>query len=93
MCPTAVFVPRETLRDGRFREVDAESAHVHAVEEGAEVLVEAAEAFVQELQVHEVGFQVGHAVAEFGEGGFQGCEREFGVRGACGAIGRCLRCA
>lgn len=56
-------MPGERLRNRRLREIDTKSAHVHAVEEGAEVLGEAAERFVEELEVHEVGFQVGHAVA------------------------------
>lgn len=37
-------------------EVHAERAHVQSVEEAAEAFVEAVEALVQELQVHEVGF-------------------------------------
>lgn len=38
-----------------FGEIDAERAHVHAVQKGAKALVEAAQALVQQLQVHEVG--------------------------------------
>ena len=37
-------------------EVHAERAHVQSVEEAAEAFVEAVEALVQVLQVHEVGF-------------------------------------
>lgn len=54
-------------------EVYAESAHVQSVEEAAKALVEAIETLVQELQVHEVGFQVGHTVAQLGEGWFKCC--------------------
>ena len=44
-------------------EVHAESAHVQSVEEAAEALIEAVQALVQKLQVHEICFQIGHAVA------------------------------
>lgn len=53
-----------------LRKVYTEGAHVHAVEEAAETLVETAKAFVQELEVHEVGLEIGHAVTQFGELGF-----------------------
>lgn len=56
--------------------INTERAHVHAVEESTKVLVEAAYAFVQELEVHHVGFEIGHAVAEFGEGWLEGVQRE-----------------
>ena len=45
-------------------EVDAKSIHVHAVQEGTEILVEAGYRFVQQLQMHHVGFQVSHGIAE-----------------------------
>lgn len=64
----------KTLNSRGFGEVDAESTHVHAVEESAEAFVEAVQTLVQQLQVHHVGFQIGHAVCEFTECGFQGFE-------------------
>jgi hypothetical protein len=42
-------MPRKALRNWRLREIDAEGAHVQAVEEGGEVLVEAAQRLVQQL--------------------------------------------
>jgi hypothetical protein len=56
-----------------LREIHAESAHVQSVEEAAKALVEAIEALVQELQVHEVGFKVGHTVAQLGKSWFECC--------------------
>lgn len=56
-------------------EVHTESAHVQSIEEASEALVEAVQALVQKLQVHEVCFQVGHTIAELCEGGFQRRER------------------
>lgn len=57
----------EALDSRSLWEVDAESTHVHAVEEGAKAFVEAVQTLVQQLQVHHVGFQVGHSVCEFAE--------------------------
>jgi hypothetical protein len=54
-------------------EIHAESAHIQSIEEAAKALVEAIETLVQELQVHEVGFQIGHAVAQLGECWFECC--------------------
>lgn len=45
----------EALDTRRLWEIDTESAHVHAVQEGAETFVEAIQALVQQLQVHHVG--------------------------------------
>lgn len=59
--------PLETINTGSLGEVDAESAHVEAVEEAAETLVEACETLVEELEVHHVCFQVGHTVCQFSE--------------------------
>jgi hypothetical protein len=56
-----------------LREIHAESAHIQPIEEAAKALVEAIETLVQELQVHEVGFQIGHAVAQLGECWFERC--------------------
>jgi hypothetical protein len=39
-----------------FWEINTKSAHVQTVEESAKVLVEAVQALIQKLQVHEVGF-------------------------------------
>lgn len=71
--------------DGRLGEIDAKRTHVHAVQEGAKVLGEAREALVEELQVHEVGFQVGHGVAELGELRFERREVLLGVVVVVGA--------
>jgi hypothetical protein len=56
-----------------LREIHAESAHIQPIEEAAKALVEAIETLVQELQVHEVGFQIGHAVAQLGKCWFERC--------------------
>jgi hypothetical protein len=66
---------REGLRDRRFREIYTEGAHVQPVEEPAEILVESAQGLVEQGEMHEVGFEVGHAVAEFAKGMFEGIER------------------
>jgi len=47
--------------------VDTESIHVHTVEEAREALGEARQAFVHQLQLHEVLFEIGHSVAELSE--------------------------
>lgn len=65
-------------------EINTESIHVQAVEEGGEALVESLEALVHELEVHEVGFQIGHGVGELGEGGLEGIEGKGGLGGAGG---------
>lgn len=78
--PLGLACALEALGPRGFREVDAEGAHVQSVQEAAEALIEAVQRLVQELQVHHVGFQVGHAVCQFAECGFERFEGE-GVRG------------
>lgn len=56
--------------------VDAEGRHVHAIQEGTEILVEARDGLVQQLEVHHVGFQISHGVAELSKCRLQGGERE-----------------
>lgn len=43
-------------------EVDAEGSHVKAVEKGSEVLIETRHALVQNLQMHEIGLEISHAI-------------------------------
>lgn len=45
-----------------FGKVDTKGIHVQPVQEAREVLVEPRQAFVHQLQVHHVGFEVGHGV-------------------------------
>jgi hypothetical protein len=69
----------ETLNTRGFWKVDAEGTHVHAVEKGAKAVVEAVQTLVQELQVHHVGFQIGHSISEFSKGRLKGLERDGGI--------------
>lgn len=69
-------------------EIHTERVHVQSVEEGGEVLVEARQALVHELQMHEVRFEVGHRVRQLGEGGFEGLE---GKRGGTAPARRAVR--
>lgn len=64
-----------------FWEIDAESIHVHAVEKPSEALREARQAFVHQLQLHEVLFEIGHGIAELSEPVLQALERI--GRGCC----------
>lgn len=75
------------LRDRRFREIDAKGRHVHAVKECAKVLVEAREGLIEKLEMHHVGFEVGHCVAEFAECGFEGREWELYTGECCASRG------
>lgn len=61
----------EAVRDGCLREIDAERVHVQAIQKSGKVLRESREGFVHQLQVHEVGLQICHAICEFGECGLQ----------------------
>jgi len=65
----------EALNSRSLWEVDTESAHVHAVEESAKALVEAVQTLVQQLEVHHVGFEIGHSIGEFAESRLQGFQR------------------
>jgi hypothetical protein len=60
----------EALDSRSLWEVDTESTHVHAVEEGAKAFVKAVQTLVQQLEVHHVGFQVGHSISEFAKSRF-----------------------
>lgn len=65
-----IFPPLKTLLHRGLREIDTESPDVEAIEESGEALAETRQALVHKLKVHEVGFQVGHAVSQLGELGF-----------------------
>jgi hypothetical protein len=73
--------PPKTLFNRRLWEIDTEGPDVESVQKGGKALAEPRQALVHELQVHEVGFEVGHAVCEFGELGFQGVEGARAERG------------
>jgi len=45
-----------------LRKINTKRIHIHAVQERSETLIEPAQAFVHQLQVHEVGLEVGHGV-------------------------------
>ena len=47
-----------------FRKIDNESIHVEAIQKAGKTFAESAETFVHELQVHEVGFEICHGVAQ-----------------------------
>jgi hypothetical protein len=64
----------EALDSRSLWEVDTESTHIHAVEESAKAFIEAVQTLVEQLQVHHVGFQIGHSIGEFAECRFQGFE-------------------
>lgn len=64
----------KTLDPRSLWKVHTKSTHVHAVQEGAKAFVEAVQTFVEELEVHHVCFQIGHAVCEFAECWLQGFE-------------------
>lgn len=52
----------------RFRsylwEIDAERVHIQAVQKTSETLAESRQTLVHQLQVHEIGLEVGHGVCE-----------------------------
>ena len=79
-------------RESYLRKINTKSTHIHAVEKGAEVLVETTQAFIQELQVHHIGFQVSHTVAELSEGRLERVQWEVRVADRTAAAGSCLRC-
>lgn len=78
LMPRSLPRPPEALRARRLGEIDTKRTHVETVEEAGKVLVEARDGLVQDLQVHHVGLEVGHAVAELGKGGLEALEREGG---------------
>ena len=59
--------------------IDAEGIHVEAVEEAGETFAKTRQALVHELEVHHVGFEVGHGIRQLGEGRLEGVEREWGI--------------
>lgn len=70
------YVPLRPYERERYYlwKVDAEGRHVHAVQEGTEILVEARDGFVQQLEVHHVGFQISHGVAQLSKCRLEGSE-------------------
>lgn len=59
-----------------LRKVNTKRAHIHAVQKRAKVFVESPKTLIEELQVHHVGLQIGHAIAQLCECRLQGVERE-----------------
>lgn len=45
-----------------LREVDTEGVHIQSVEETSEALTKARQALMHKLEVHHVGFEIGHGV-------------------------------
>jgi len=66
--------PFKALRHRRLGKVHTKGAHIQSIEEGGEALAEACQTLVHELQVHEVCFEVSHAVSELGEERLEGVE-------------------
>lgn len=46
-------------------EIDAESIHIQAIKKTGEIFAETRQTLVHQLQVHEVGFQIGHGIGQF----------------------------
>lgn len=67
-------------------EVHTKRVHVHAIQEASETLAKARQTLVHQLQVHEIGFQVGHRVCEFRELRFQGMDGGLVVSGMADAV-------
>ena len=40
--------------------IDAESVHIHPVQEARKALVKPRQTFMHQLQVHEIGFKISH---------------------------------
>lgn len=77
-----------TFRNRGLWEVDAERVDLEAVEEAGKALIEARQALVHDLHVHEVGLEVRHAVSQLTECGL---ERIEWARPVVGRVGRCVR--
>jgi hypothetical protein len=46
-------------------EIHTKRVHVHAVQETSKALAKARQTLVHQLQVHEIGLQIGHRVGQF----------------------------
>lgn len=53
------------MQPSYFWEVHTERIHIQAVQETRKTLAETRQALMHQLEVHEVGLQVGHGVCEF----------------------------
>lgn len=56
--------------------INAESIHVHSIQEACKAFIEPAQALVHQLQMHEIGFQIGHGVRKLGESWLKELEGE-----------------
>jgi hypothetical protein len=55
--------------------IDAVSVHVQAVKKTGEALGESRKALMHELEMHEICFEIGHAIAQLGELGLERVQR------------------
>lgn len=55
-------------------EIHAESVHIQPIQETGKTLTETRQAFVHQLQVHEIGLEIGHGVGQFRELRLQGID-------------------
>lgn len=76
LCPRHDPIEEKPTHLGK---INTKRIDLHAMQEPSEALPEAAQTLMQQLEMHKVGLEVGHAVGELGEGGLEGVER--GVEG------------
>lgn len=62
-----------------LRKINTESIHVEAIEKTGKALAEPGQALVHQLEMHHVGFEIGHGIRELGERGLEGVERKRGT--------------
>lgn len=68
-----------------LRKVDAKRVHVQAVEKTGEALAKPRQALVHQLEVHDVGLQIGHRVCQFRKLRLQSVDGGGGLRGMSSA--------
>lgn len=67
------------LGPSHLGEIDTKRIHVHAVQKTGKALAETRQTLMHQLQMHEIGFEVGHGVGEFCKLGLQGIDRRLGI--------------
>lgn len=75
--PLLLFLhPLEALRQRSLWEIHTKRIHIQPIQKAGKILAEPGQAFVHELEMHHVGFEVGHGVGQLGKGGLKGVERK-----------------
>ena len=89
----SIYVRASSRKVIDLRKVHAKGIDFQTVEEACKALIESGQALVHQLQMHEIGFQVCHAICKLRECWLEGVQKVHIVPASCGCLRRAKRAA